>query len=174
MSARNIIRKSNVETICTTDDPVDTLEWHKKIAEDPTIDVVVGPSYRPDKAVALEKPDYLEYLAKLGNIDSYDKLVAVLKEKLEFFVKCGCRVTDHGVDAVPYAEATIEEVEAIFAKRLAGELPTALEAKQFKTALMQALAKEYARHGLVMQLHFGVIRDNSKRLFRKLGLLWYY
>ena len=168
MSARNLIINSNVKALCTTDDPADTLEWHRKLAEE-GFSVKVLPSYRPDKAVALEKPDYLDYLAKLGNIDSYDKLVAVLKEKLEFFVESGCRVTDHGVDAVPFAPATHEEVCAIFAKRLAGEMPTALEAKQFKTALMLALAKEYARHGLVMQLHFGVIRDNSKRLFRKLG-----
>ena len=136
-----LIINSNVKALCTTDDPADTLEWHRKLAEE-GFEVKVLPSYRPDKAVALEKPDYLDYLAKLGNIDSYDKLVAVLKEKLEFFVESGCRVTDHGVDAVPYAPASDEEVAAIFAKRLAGEMPTALEAKQFKTALMLALAKE--------------------------------
>ena len=134
MSARNLIINSNVKALCTTDDPADTLEWHRKLAEE-GFSVKVLPSYRPDKAVALEKPDYLDYLAKLGNIDSYGKLVDVLKEKLEFFVESGCRVTDHGVDAVPYAPATDAEVEAVFAKRLAGELPTALEAKQFKTAL---------------------------------------
>lgn len=168
MSARNLIINSNVKALCTTDDPADTLEWHIKLAEE-GFPVKVLPSYRPDKAVALEKPDYLDYLKKLGDIDSYAKLLEVLKQRLEFFVECGCRVTDHGVDAVPYAPATDEEVEAIFAKRLTGEIPTALEAKQFKTALMLALGREYARHGLVMQLHFGVIRDNSKRVFRALG-----
>ena len=168
MSARSLIINSNVKALCTTDDPADSLEWHRKLAEE-GFSVKVLPSYRPDKAVAIDKPDYLEYLQKLGDITSYAKLVEVLKEKLEFFVAHGCRVTDHGVDAVPYAPATEEEVEAIFAKRLAGEMPTALEAKQFKTALMIALGREYARHGLVMQLHFGVIRDNSKRVFRKLG-----
>ena len=81
MSARNLIINSNVKALCTTDDPADTLEWHRKLAEE-GFSVKVLPSYRPDKAVALEKPDYLDYLAKLGNIDSYDKLVAVLKEKL--------------------------------------------------------------------------------------------
>ena len=94
---------------------------------------------------------------------------SMLKERLAFFVSLGCRVSDHGLDAVPFAPATEAEVEAIFQKRLHGELPTAQEAKQFKTALLLALGREYHRLGVVMQLHFGVIRDNSKRVFRALG-----
>ena len=169
LSARKLIEDSNVKALCTTDDPADSLEWHKKIAEDPSFGVKVLPSFRPDKAVGIEKADYLEYLKRLGEIHSYAELVSVLKERLAFFVSLGCRVSDHGLDAVPFEPATDDEVEAIFQKRLRGELPTALEAKQFKTALLLALGREYHRLGVVMQLHFGVIRDNSRRVFKALG-----
>ena len=169
LSARKLIVNSNVKALCTTDDPADSLEWHKKIAEDESFGVKVLPSYRPDKALGIEKADYLDYLRRLGEITSFAQMAEVLKERLAFFVSHGCRVSDHGMEAVPYAEATAEELEAIFQKRLAGELPTAQEQKQFKTALLLELGREYHRLGVVMQLHFGVIRDNSRRVFRALG-----
>ncbi len=169
MSARNLIINSNVKALCTTDDPADSLEWHKKIAEDKSFDVKVLPSYRPDKALGIEKPDYLDYLKKLGEIGTFAELVEVLKERLAFFVSLGCRVSDHGMESIPFAPASEAEVEAVFQKRLNGEVPTLCEQKQFKTALMLALGREYHRLGVIMQLHFGVIRDNSKRVFRALG-----
>ncbi len=169
MSAHRLIEESNVKALCTTDDPADSLEWHTKIAADESFSVKVLPSFRPDKAVSIEKADYLEYLQRLGEITSFSQLAEVLKERLAFFVSLGCRVSDHGLESVPYAPATEAEVEAIFRKRLHGELPTAQEAKQFKTALLLALGREYHRLGVVMQLHFGVIRDNSRRVFRALG-----
>ena len=169
LSARKLIINSHVKALCTTDDPADSLEWHKKIAEDESFGVKVLPSYRPDKAMGIEKADYPEYLKRLGEIGSFAQLVEVLKERLAFFVENGCRVSDHGMEAVPYAEATAEEVEAIFQRRLSGTLPTASEEKKFKTALLLELGREYHRLGVVMQLHFGVIRDNSRRVFRALG-----
>ena len=169
MSARKLIEKSKVKALCTTDDPADSLEWHKKIAEDASFDVQVLPSFRPDKALGIEKADYLSYLKRLGEITSYAQLVDVLKERLAFFVSLGCRVSDHGLDAVPFEPATDTEVEEIFRKRLNSELLTEKETKQFKTALLLSLGREYHRLGIVMQLHFGVIRDNSKRMFRALG-----
>ncbi|MBQ3952952.1 MAG: glucuronate isomerase [Ruminococcus sp.] len=169
LSARKLIEGSNVKALCTTDDPADSLEWHKKIAEDESFGVKVLPSYRPDKAMGIEKADYLDYLKRLGEIGSFSQLVEVLKRRLAFFVSFGCRVSDHGMEAVPYAPATADEVEAIFQKRRAGVLPTASEEKQFKTALLLELGREYHRLGVVMQLHFGVTRDNSRRVFRALG-----
>ena len=169
MSARKLIEESNVKALCTTDDPADSLEWHKKIAEDKSFGVRVLPSFRPDRALGIEKADYPEYLKRLGEITSFSQLAEVLKERLAFFVSLGCRVSDHGLESVPFAPVTDAEVEAIFQKRLGGELPTAQEAKQFKTALLLALGREYHRLGVVMQLHFGVIRDNAKRVFRALG-----
>ena len=169
LSARKLISDSRVKALCTTDDPADTLEWHQKIAEDKSFGVKVLPSFRPDKALGIEKPDYLRYLERLGEIGSFAQLASALKERLAFFVSLGCRVSDHGLEAVPYAPAAESEVEAIFQKRLAGGIPTAREQKQFKTALLLALGREYHRLGVVMQLHFGVIRDNSHRIFRTLG-----
>ncbi len=169
MSARKLIVDSNVKALCTTDDPADTLEWHRKIAADESFPVRVLPSFRPDKALGIEKTDYLDYLGRLGGIKSFSQLAEKLKERLRFFVSLGCRVSDHGLESVPFSPAPAEEIEAIFRRRLAGEMPTALEQKQFKTALLLELGREYARLGVVMQLHFGVIRDLSKRVFCALG-----
>ena len=169
MSARSLIVDSNVKALCTTDDPADSLEWHQKIAADASFDVKVLPSFRPDKALGIEKAEYLDYLKRLGEIESFAQLCDALLARLDFFCSLGCRVSDHGVDAVPFAPASKEEVEAIFRRRLAGQMPSALEEKQFKTALLLVLGRAYARKGLVMQIHFGVIRDNAKRVFRALG-----
>ena len=169
LSARKLILSSRVRALCTTDDPADSLEWHKKLAADESFPVKVLPSFRPDKALGIEKPDYLDYLSRLGDIGSFAALKEKLIERLDYFVSLGCRVSDHGMESVPYASATMDEVEAIFRKRLAGEIPTAWEQKQFKTALLLELGREYHRLGVVMQLHFGVIRDNSRRVFRALG-----
>ena len=169
MSARKLIAESNVKALCTTDDPADSLEWHQKIAADESFSVKVLPSFRPDKALGIEKADYLSYLERLGEIRSFAQLAAALKDRLAFFVSLGCRVSDHGLDAVPFAPASDADIEAIFQKRLGGAMPTAQEARQFKTALLLALGREYHRRGVVMQLHFGVIRDNSKRVFKLLG-----
>ncbi len=200
-SARSLIQRSNVEVICTTDDPADSLEWHEKLArvchseqseeshaesgtdssaQAPQNDnaegfsVKVRPSFRPDKAICLEKADYAAYLETLGaaagcKIDSFASLCKALAQRADFFDRLGCRVSDHGLAAVPYAEADADTVEAIFQKRLAGEALSVLELAQFKTALLVFLGRIYAEKGWVMQLHFGVIRDNSKRVFRALG-----
>lgn len=174
MSARELIKMSNVTLICTTDDPVDSLEWHKKIAEDETFDVQVLPAWRPDKAINLEKTDYLTYLAKLSEvsgvqIESFATLMEALKNRMDFFESCGCSVSDHGLLYVMYAPASEEEVEAIFAKRLAGENITAEEEKKFKTACMAALGREYHKKNWVMQLHYGAKRDNNGKIFGNLG-----
>ena len=125
LSARKLIAGSNVKALCTTDDPADSLEWHEKLTGDPSFDVKVLPSYRPDKALGIEKADYLEYLKRLGNIQSFAQLEETLKERLSFFVSLGCRVSDHGMESVPFAPSTESEVESIFRKRLAGVMPTA-------------------------------------------------
>ena len=169
LSARKLIVNSNVKALCTTDDPADSLEWHQKIAADESFGVKVLPSFRPDKALGIEKAEYLDYLKRLGEIESFVQLRDALLARLDFFCSLGCRVSDHGVDAVPFAPASGEEVEAIFRRRLAGQMPSALEEQQFKTALLLSLGRAYARKGLVMQIHFGVIRDNAKRVFRALG-----
>lgn len=174
MTARSLIKQSNVTLVCTTDDPIDSLEWHKKLAEDETFDVQVLPAWRPDKAMNLEKPDYLDYLAKLETasgmkIDSFAALIDALKNRMDFFAENGCTVSDHGLEYVMHVSATEEEVEKIFAKRLSGENVSRQEELQFKTAYMTALGKEYHKRNWVMQLHYGVKRDNNRRVFNELG-----
>ena len=174
MSVRNIIKQSNVTLICTTDDPVDTLEWHEKIAADDSFDVQVLPAWRPDKAMNIEKVDYASYLDKLSEVsgvkvNTFAALKEALKVRMDYFVKRGCNVSDHALEYVMYAPATDEEIEAIFAKKLAGGQVTREEELQFKTAFMLFVGKEYKKLNWVMQLHYGCKRDNNTLMFEKLG-----
>lgn len=173
MSARQLILQSNVEALCTTDDPVDSLEWHRKIRED-GFPVKVLPAWRPDKAMNIEKPDYLDYLTKLEaasgeKITSFSALISALKNRMDFFAENGCIVSDHGLEYVMYEAGTEAEVEAVFAKRMQGEPLSKTEEHRFKTAFMVSLGREYAKKNWVMQLHYGVQRDLNKKVFRALG-----
>lgn len=174
MSARNIVKQSNVTFIGTTDDPADSLEWHQKIAADESFDVVVAPSWRPEKAMNIEKPEYLDYLAKLGEVSgveitSFKTLKEALTKRLDYFNENGCKISDHSLAYVMYAPASEEEIEKIFAKRLAGEAVNAEEELKFKFACMMFLGKEYVRVDWGMQLHYGVKRDNNRKMYAKLG-----
>ncbi len=174
MRARGLIKRSNVTLLCTTDDPADSLEYHQKIAADDTFDVKVLPAWRPDRAMNIEKPDYLDYLAKLAavsgkNIQSFADLKEALCRRLDFFASAGCCVSDHGLEYVMYCPASDEEIEAIFAKRLNGMEVTRLEALQFKTAFMLYAGREYHRRNWVMQLHYGCKRDNNTLRYAQLG-----
>ena len=174
MSVRNLIRQSGVTLLCTTDDPADSLEWHKVIAEDDSFEVQVLPAWRPDKAMNIEKTDYADYLKKLGTaaeieIHTFADLKAALKKRMAFFDSMGCRASDHALEYVMYAPASEEEVEAVFAKRLGGDTLTKTEELKFKTAFMLFVGKEYARLGWAMQLHYGCKRDNNVFRYEQLG-----
>ena len=174
MSVRGIIRQSGVKLICTTDDPVDSLEWHEKIADDETFDVKVLPAWRPDKAMNIEKPDFPDYLAKLEKVSgtgirSFADLKAALSARMDYFAERGCCVSDHALEYVMYAPASEAEIEEIFAKRLAGSIPDQAEQLKFRTAFMRFVAGEYAKRGWVMQLHYGAKRDNNTARFEEMG-----
>ena len=174
MTVRNIIKQSNVTLICTTDDPVDSLEWHKKLAEDNSFDVQVLPAWRPDKAMNIEKVTYLDYMAQLEaasgmKIATFADLKKALCNRMDFFASMGCNVSDHALEYVMYAPATEDEIEAIFAKRLAGNGVSREEELKFKTAFMIFVGNEYARRDWVMQLHYGCKRDNNTPMFDRLG-----
>ena len=174
MSVRNLIRQSNVTLICTTDDPVDSLEWHKKIAEDPSFEVQVLPAWRPDKAMNIEKPDYLDYLDKLAavsgvKITSFASLKEALKNRMEFFASMGCSVSDHALEYVMYVPADDAQLEQIFENRLKGNGISKDEELKFKTAFMLFVGREYNRLNWAMQLHYGCKRDNNTLMFEKLG-----
>ena len=173
MSARSLIKDSKVKLLCTTDDPVDSLEWHRLLKED-GFAVKVLPAWRPDKAVHLEKEGYLPYLNQLEavsgvKIDSFADLKQALHRRMDFFAENGCVVSDHGLEYVMYAPATEAEIEDIFARRRRGETLTGEEQARYKTALLVALGREYADRGWVMQLHFGAIRDLNTKIFQALG-----
>ena len=174
LSARKLIEMSNVTLVCTTDDPIDTLEWHQKIKADETFDVQVLPAWRPERAMNIDKADYLEYLKKLGEVSGVDvkdfaSLIEALRIRLDYFAENGCTISDHSLEYVMYAPATGQDVESIFAKRLSGQMLDKNEKKRFETAFMLALGKEYAKRNWVMQLHFGVKRDNNQKLYQELG-----
>lgn len=174
MRVQNLILQSGVTLICTTDDPADDLKWHKILAEDENFPVQVLPAWRPDKAMNLEKPDYVEYLEKLGKaagmeIKTFADLKEALKKRMAFFDSMGCKASDHGLNYVAYAPASEEEMEAVFAKRMNGEAVSAEEEKKFKTAFMLFVAGEYSRLGWAMQLHYGCKRDNNTSMYNKLG-----
>lgn len=174
MSVRNIIVQSHVTLLCTTDDPVDSLEWHEKIAADPTFTVSVLPAWRPDKAMHIEKSGYLEYLATLEQLSgtkilSFADLKAALRLRMDYFAAHGCRVSDHALDYIMYVPASQQELEAIFSRRLAGQIPTQKELLQFQTAFLLFAGQEYHSRNWVMQLHYGCKRDNNTRAYEKLG-----
>ncbi len=174
MGVRGLIEMSNVSFVGTTDDPIDSLEWHKKLADDYTMKTVVAPSFRPDKALNIDKPGWTDYISTLSavsgiNICGIDSLEEALRLRLEYFDTCGCRASDHGLDYAVYREAERSEVDRIVKKGLEGEKVTLEEAEMLKTALLQFCAGEYTRLGWVMQIHYNCLRNPNSLMYAKLG-----
>ncbi len=171
---RELIEKSNVYCVCTTDDPADTLEYHKLLAEDTSFRCKVLPAFRPDKALAIEAPSFIPWLDTLKKvsgkkISTYKELKEVLLERIELFEKMGCRATDHAFTPVPYVRMNDEDIEKVFAKAVNGEEISGYEAEGYKTELFRFLAKEYYKKGWGMEIHIGPMRNNNTKMFRKLG-----
>ena len=174
MSARSLIANSGVTLVCTTDDPADSLEWHQQLAQDSSFPVKVLPAWRPDAAMGLERPEYLDYLQRLGQaagveIRTYGDLKKALLSRMAFFDKMGCRASDHALTVAVCQPASEEELERVFQKRLEGEPLTQEELAAFQTGFLRCVAGEYKRLGWVMQLHYGCRRNNNTRMFHKLG-----
>ena len=174
MSARSLIANSGVTLVCTTDDPADSLEWHQQLAQDSSFPVKVLPAWRPDAAMGLERPEYLDYLQRLGQaagveIRTYGDLKKALLSRMAFFDKMSCRASDHALTAAVCQPASEEELERVFQKRLEGEPLTQEELAAFQTGFLRFVAGEYKRLGWVMQLHYGCRRNNNTRMFHKLG-----
>jgi glucuronate isomerase len=173
-SVRDLIRKSNVEVVCTTDDPADSLEYHIKLKEIEDLGFQVLPAFRPDKFLEINRSTYLPWIKKLEDasqkkITAYGQLLDALKSRVEFFHSVGGRVSDHALDYVPYADVTLEQASAIFAKALRGESVSLIEEQQYKTYTLLFLGKLYAVHGWAMQFHMNAHRNNSTRMFNELG-----
>ncbi len=173
-TARELIKRSNVKVICTTDDAIDTLEYHKAIAADTTFDVKVLPALRPDKAINIEKEGFTTWIKTLGEvvereIQTIDALQDALKKRVLYFDSLGCKVSDHALDPVVFEEADKEEINDIFIKALNGEVLTESDIRKYKTHILLFLGRQYAKLGWAMQLHIGTIRNVNTRMMRILG-----
>lgn len=171
---QEIMKKFNVETVCTTDDPIDNLEWHKYIHEHP-FGVNVLPAWRPDKVTDIEKPDvFCSYIHKLEEasgiaITGYQYLLDALQKRHDYFENMGCRLSDHGLDTFYAEECTKDDADRIFRNTLKGIQPKNEDINIYRTAVLLDLARMDCRRGWVQQFHIGPLRNNNRRMFEKLG-----
>ena len=174
MGVRGLIEKSSVAFIGTTDDPIDSLEWHEKIAADASFKTTVAPSFRPDKALNIDKAGWCEYIKKLSEvseveISDFASLKKSLSKRIEYFNEHGCKASDHGLDHMVYETSTETELDEIIKKGLEHEEVSEKESAMLKTALLIFCAEEYVRLGWVMQIHYNCLRNPNSRMFRKIG-----
>ena len=189
-SVFGIFKKFKVFAVGTTDDPADSLEWHEKMITQGDTETKVFPSFRPDRMVNIEKPDFAEYIAKLAaaagrNIGNLTDLLDAVRDRMAFFHKTGCKVSDHGLDFIPYRTACGDpycarpaeinggqwekEMNDVFTRALNGKKPDARESESWKTFLLHFLGQEYADRGWVMQIHVAAIRNNNTAALASLG-----
>ncbi|WP_144525497.1 glucuronate isomerase [Bacillus pumilus] len=171
--ARDFIVKSNVETVVTTDDPIDSLQYHQKLREE-GFSVQVLPGFRPDKALDIANDLFEKYVHELAeasatSIQSYQDFLHALRARIDFFHEHGCLISDHAINEMTYEETTQEEVETIFHKRMSGYSLTEKEKIKFKTETFIMLGQAYCERGWAMQLHINALRNNNTKMFERLG-----
>ena len=180
MSVREIIKKSNVKLLCTTDDPADSLEYHLALSQDKDFDVAVLPAFRPDRAMNVDKPDFAEYITKLSEASGVEitdlvSLCDALERRIEFFDALGCLTADHGFDDYvafdreKSAAQCLSIADVTFKRALAGEKIDAEMTKIYKSALIRFFGREYVKRGWVMQIHFGALRSANTVMKNRLG-----
>ena len=174
MDTWSLLEQAKVEIACTTDDPADDLLQHDDIAAS-ALTTRVLPAYRPDKAMRINNPGFVEYVARLAEVSklpitNFAQMIAALAARVAFFHARGGRISDHAIDiALPVLAATPEQVEAMFARRLRGELLSDLEQSQYLRALLEAIGAVYATYNWTMCLHIGAMRNNNRRMLDTLG-----
>lgn len=172
-STRQLLQKVNAELVCTTEDPIDTLEYHKQLATT-DFNVKVSTAFRPDKAILISNDGYNAYIDTLGNvagvtINTFTDLCDALRKRIEFFNANGCRLCDHGLDQIYFETYTESDVKAIFIKKREGKELTNEEALKFQSAILVFLCETYHEFGWVQQFHLGALRNNNARMHRILG-----
>lgn len=173
-SARNLIKRSNVKALCTTDDPVDTLEYHKRIKADETFGVTVLPTFRPDMAIEIGHENFQNWVNKLSDITgisikTFEDYLEALKRRIQDFHEVGCRLSDHSLSEHFYRESDAVEIDSIFARGFHNESIAVEEQIKFRSAILVYLGKEYAKHGWAMQIHIGALRNTNTKMLRSIG-----
>ena len=173
-SARDLMRKFNVKAVCTTDDPIDDLCYHKAIKEDETMEIKVLPAFRPDKAVNIEKEGYDAYIKDLSKVCGFEiknveDVVKALLMRIDYFAENGCLCADHGLDYCMFETPNMDKANKAFKIAMTGKTPSKEDGDVYKTFVTIACAKKYADLNWVMQIHFGCLRNNNKPQFKKLG-----
>ncbi len=173
-SVKNLIMRSNVEVLCTTDDPADLLGHHKKIKDDPAFTPKVLPSFRPDKGFYIESPAFSAWLNRLQSaadteITGFNSFLEALYGRLNHFHSAGCRISDHAFEQLNFVPSTKKAASVIFDSALRGETVSPVDAEVYRSFMLRFLAGYYYDHGWVMQLHFGAKRNTSTRLYNLLG-----
>ncbi len=174
LTAREMLYKFNVDTVCTTDDPVDDLHWHKQMNADKTLKVKVRPAFRPDKAINVELSWFKDWVLQLSKVVGFEikelkDLEKALSLRIDFFHEMGSRLSDHALDVVHFVPSTYDEANKVFKKGMKGDAVSDLEQDQYKGYIMVFLGKEYFKHGWTQQYHIGALRNNSKSMLKKIG-----
>ncbi len=181
-SARQLITRSKVDVICTTDDPIDDLEYHKQLAADDSFATKVYPTYRPDKSFNIANETFIPWIKSLEEavgytVDSIQKLLKALEERIDYFHEVGCRLSDHALDTIeyhtPYIEGTTNidyaRANQVYKKGLVGDVLTEEEVAIHKGLVLNFLGKAYAKRGWTMQIHIGALRNNNRRMHKAIG-----
>lgn len=171
---QSLIKRSNVKVVCTTDDPVDSLEYHKKLKQVSDFDCKVLPSFRPDKALNIQLDGFADYIKTLGEvagveINSYKDVIVSLLKRCDYFNEAGCKVSDQAFEYVPFTVSSDDEIDAVFKKAMNGESISESEGDGYRTAVLLALGAKYHELGWAMEIHIGAIRNNSTRMFKAIG-----
>ncbi|MDY7094845.1 MAG: glucuronate isomerase [Acidobacteriota bacterium] len=175
LSTRSLMENSNVLALCTTDDPVDSLEHHRTVAEDESFAPLLLPAWRPDRILALATPqawnEYLDQLAAVADVEitSYNDLLDALASRIEVFHQAGCRLSDHALATCVFSPASAQEIQGLFGRLRSGESLSSTERDQLTTALLLELGRMYREKGWTMQLHIGAIRNLNRAMFERLG-----
>ncbi|RJX25396.1 MAG: glucuronate isomerase, partial [Acholeplasma sp.] len=174
LSVRKLIEKSHVELICTTDDPIDSLEWHKQLQSDPDFKTIIKPAFRPDKAVNIDLSWFNDWIDQLQivvghNLNTISDLKRALIKRIDYFHMHGSRLSDHGLDVIMYEPATEDEINQIYRKRRQGETLSKKEVAQYRGNLLIFFGKEYHKRDWVQQYHIGALRNVSTRHLDSLG-----
>ena len=174
-STKDLLRRSNVKVVCTTDDPVDSLEYHSKIKEDGDLDTRVLPTFRPDRALGFDNPgEFARYAERLSEasgvpVTDYDSFIEALGNRHDFFHNAGCRISDHALELPVYTDASARELETSFKKVLSGKSVPVEDSVKLKTAVLKELGRMNSIADWTMQLHIGALRNNNSRMFKAIG-----